>query len=380
MKTFLKALPRHIKVQLWLLLAFPVNLLLLLLADCFPAFIEEIYAEKIRPVCLKVIGFLPGLLPFSLAEVLILFAVLGAAVWLVFFILRVKRRGEKLSLLLFDVLTRLLSLTLCGILLFNLLYGLCYYRKNTCVYSLDIHIDYEDEDIAHIASYMTLQLNEARKKAGLNEKEPYSFRLSYEELAEGCREAYRLLGERYPVYAGDYGNPKPVALSVPWTYTYVMGMYFPFTGEANYNTNIPSVELSHTVLHEMAHQRGIAAEDEANYAAFLAGLYATDTRIAYSALFESWSLVMSTLHRRNGNLYQSVLSLADEGVLSDLAYVDAFWASYSGSLASFSDDVNRVYLESNGVKFGTASYSLSVQYILDYYVNNDLREYVVINE
>ena len=379
----IRSLPKHVKVQLWLLLALPANLLLLLLARLFPHTVETVYCRTLRPAFMGAFSRLIGLLPFSLAEVLILSAVIGGVVLLTFAVIgivRAVRRREAVALKLIDWSSRLLAILLCGVLLFTLLYGLCYYRENTAIGAGRYHLAYSAEDIAHVALYMTNDLNETRRETGLAEDEPYSFRLTPAELSDACREAYRALAADFPVYGGDYGDPKPVALSVPWTYTYVMGMYFPFTGEANYNTNIPSVELPHTILHEMAHQRGIAAEDEANFAAFLAGRYASDARVKYSALFESWLYVMSTLKRADKQAYETVLSFACAGVKADLQMTDAFWESYDTPLASFSDDVNRLYLESNGVEFGTASYSLSVQYILDYYVNTYLMEYIVLNE
>ena len=371
------------KVWLCLLLTFPVNLLLVLLAKAFPATVERVYANGFRPAVMGAVSRVTGVLPFSLAEVLILAAVLCGLllhILAVIAIVRTVRRKESVLRRLADWLVRILAVFFCGVLVFNLTYGLCYYRENTGVKICKYHIAYTETDIVNIAAYMTNDLNNVRRKAGLDDREPCSFTLTVKELSDACRQAYASLAEDYPVYGGDYGSPKPVMLSKPWTYTYVMGMYFPFTGEANYNTNIPSVELPHTVLHEMAHQRGIAAEDEANFAAFLAGRYCEDKRVGYSALFESWCYVMNSLRRADEGMYHAVLDLACEGVKADMQHTEVFWESYDSPLAAFSDDVNRVYLESNGVEFGTASYSLSVQYILDYYVNTYLMDHIVFNE
>jgi hypothetical protein len=55
-------------------------------------------------------------------------------------------------------------------------------------------------------------------------------------------------------------RPKPIFFSkVMSRYNYT-GFYFPFTGEANVNTDIASCMIPATAAHEMAHQRGIASE------------------------------------------------------------------------------------------------------------------------
>lgn len=377
--TFLKELPKHVKVQLWILLVLPFNFLLVFLADFFPDIVENIYSNGFFPNAVRALSLITGALPFSLAEVIVITAVIFAVVVLVLWIrkivLTVKEKGRVWTLVT-DYVTRTLAVLFCGIFLFNVLYGFSYYRINTTGYVYDKYIKYTDEDIAWVASYLADDLNKAREALNIKDDEPYILPYSYSEIAQVAMDAYAKLGETYPVYSGTYGAPKPVALSKPWTYTFVMGMYFPFTGEANYNTNVPDAELLHTVLHEMAHQRGIAAEDEANFAAFLATVSSEDPHVRYSGFFESFIAVTYSLEYRKPELYGKLMELVNDGVKKDLEAVDSFWAGYSTPLAEISNDINNAYLESNGQEMGVASYSLSTQYILDYYVNTYLSDYI----
>ena len=84
---------------------------------------------------------------------------------------------------------------------------------------------------------------------------------------------YEAISEVYPVLSITPRNAKGVIASHLWSYTWITGMYFPFYVEANVNTDAPQMSLPNTILHELAHTIGIAREDEANFAAFIAGIH-----------------------------------------------------------------------------------------------------------
>ncbi len=94
---------------------------------------------------------------------------------------------------------------------------------------------------------------------------PYSF----SEMADKLNEAFEAFAEKQSFITHFKSRPKQVILSEPWTYTHISGVYTFFTGESNININFPEYTIPYTTAHEMAHQRGIAREDEANFVAFL---------------------------------------------------------------------------------------------------------------
>ena len=73
--------------RVWLLLLFPVGLLLYQLAIWFPDFAEW-YARNPYRWLSKAVNFLTGLFPFSLAEILLYLLLCGILVWLVVGIVR----------------------------------------------------------------------------------------------------------------------------------------------------------------------------------------------------------------------------------------------------------------------------------------------------
>ena len=104
----------------------------------------------------------------------------------------------------------------------------------------------------------------------------------YDKLSQKLLEAYEKVCDEHDFVSRFPSIVKPVMLSEPWTYTHIAGVYTYFTGEANINTNFPDYTIPYTAAHEMAHQRGIAREDEANFVAFLVCAASDDPYIRYS--------------------------------------------------------------------------------------------------
>ena len=105
----------------------------------------------------------------------------------------------------------------------------------------------------------------ARDDAGL-------FAVSRDEIFARSQGIYDAVGETFPFLSGDYPGPKRVFFSKIMSYIDFTGFYFPFTGESNLNVDSPACMLPSTIAHELAHQRNIAPEQEANFVAVLAAL------------------------------------------------------------------------------------------------------------
>lgn len=76
---------------------------------------------------------------------------------------------------------------------------------------------------------------------------------------------YTGLYEQYPFLDTPIRTPKRMLFSELMSITGFTGVYFPFTSETNLNINAPACLLPSTIAHELAHQKNIAAEQEANF-------------------------------------------------------------------------------------------------------------------
>ena len=91
----------------------------------------------------------------------------------------------------------------------------------------------------------------------------------YSQMNDKLIDAYDKACDKYDFLQRLDSKLKPVMLSELMSYTHITGVYSFFTGEANINVAFPDYTIPYTAAHELAHQRGIAREDEANFVAFL---------------------------------------------------------------------------------------------------------------
>lgn len=191
---------------------------------------------------------------------------------------------------------------------------------------------------------------------------------SQAEMNEKLLEAYDRFCEKEDFLHTFRSRIKPVMLSEPMSYTHITGVYTFFTGEANINVNFPDYTIPYTAAHELAHQRGIAREDEANFIAFLVCLESEDPYLRYSALLNVYEYVASALYSADASLYrQSYERLPVQMRAERTAYAHFFEKYRENVAATVSQATNDLYLQSQGAKEGTKSYGMVVDLAVAYY-------------
>ena len=109
------------------------------------------------------------------------------------------------------------------------------------------------------------------------------FAVSRDEILARGPEVYENVVREYPFLALEGQTAaKPIFFSRLQSRLGFTGVYFPFTGEANVNVDAPVCLLPATVAHEMAHQRMVASEQEANFVGILAAVTSGDPVYQYS--------------------------------------------------------------------------------------------------
>jgi hypothetical protein len=355
--------------RIYLLVLIPISLVLTYAAKESSYFAEQIFARHIYKWISQIISAVTGLVPFSIAEILVVVfpvAVLVITLWFIVKMLADKNnRTERLLKGILNVLC------VGSIILFSytILGGLNYYRNTFSSYSkLEIQ-DSSIEELYSLTQSLALQADDLRAQVPCTDEDGV-FKLSENSyrLAKDANEAYRLLAEDYPVLSGFYGSPKPVILSGLMSTTEITGIFFPFTMEANVNVDIPDYSIPSTMLHELAHLRGFMREDEANFLAYLAGMKSDNVEFRYSSTMLALVIAGNALYEQNPDMYFEIRDLYSEGVLKDIRANSAYWQKYEDTVIStVSNKINDTYLKANAQADGVKSYGRMLDLLLAKY-------------
>ena len=165
-------------------------------------------------------------------------------------------------------------------------------------------------------------------------------------------------------FAAARGPAKPIFASRLMSKLGVAGFYAPWTGEANYNAEIPPFQLPLTIAHEKAHQRGIASEDEANFFGFLACGSTDDPYARYAGYLFAQRQLLNELIQIDPPAARTIIALRCKGVQSDVIYSKVFWRILGGRAQSLGHTINDAYLKANRVQGGALSYQMSARLLI----------------
>lgn len=314
------------------------------------------------------LAFPTSIFPFSLAEALIILSPLLIA-GLIYLIVR----ASKISCArLIRFTSGFLSCATLVNAVFVFGYGTGYYGT-----TIDKKMGLEKNTVSAYELYMTgLKLAHGAK----NELENINFTASGDsympythfEMNKKLNAAYSIACEKYPFLQKFYSNTKPVMLSEKMTYTHLSGVYSFFTGEANVNVNYPDYIVATSAAHEMAHQRGIAREDEANFVAFLVCINSDDPYLRYSGYVDVLLSVLNSLSSADESYYLRLYAAVPDEIKAEYAAYSAFFKKYSESKAAeATDKINDAYIENHGQPAGLRSYGLVVDLAVAYYKAQD---------
>lgn len=226
--------------------------------------------------------------------------------------------------------------------------------------------DVSPEELRVTAEYLAAEINKYTDELAVDADGSTVMPYGYDTLSEKLLAAYDKVCDEHAFVSRFPSRVKPVILSEPWTYTHIAGVYTYFTGEANINVNFPDYTIPYTAAHEMAHQRGIAREDEANFVAFLVCAASDDAYIRYSGYLNLYEYVSSALYRADKEAYAEVRAELAPVARQEMAAYSKFFDKYRENVAaSVTETVNNGYLTIQGTP-GTKSYGMVVDLAVAY--------------
>ena len=324
-----------------------------------PDIVERVFARGLYPLLGGRLGCLARLVPISLGECFV-FALLG---WLAVALWRLARASERRPRLL-RLARRALPMAGTMYLAFLLLWGLNYQRQP---FGVSAGLDLRPSSLDELAALGTVLVDEANQaREGLPEDGAGVMRLADGRLPALMRTeaGFRPAASLHPVLAGCPSRPKPLFTSTVFSWLGVTGIYLPFTGEPNVNMTLPDPELPFGAAHEMAHQRGFAREDEANYLGYLACRLHPDPDFRYSGRLAASVYAVNALAAVDRKAGERLEARRSPGVRRDLAALAAWAERYRGLAERVSQRVNDAYLRSQGETQGVRSYGRVVDLLL----------------
>lgn len=323
--------------------------------------LEKYYSSTINKTIIQYISQITGVFSFSLAEIIFVGHVISLPIILVFLIYKLIKGN--FFLYLFKILNYLCILYI----MFMAMWGFNYNRISIGT-MLDLQVQPASiEELYRLNQAIIEKANTLREEVEENLDGIMHLQEGHKDVFLRADQGYESLGKTLKVLSGNYGKPKPIALSNLMLYTGISGIYFPFTAEANVNVDIPHMILPATTLHEMAHQRGFASEDEANYIAYLTASAHPDVDFQYSGTVLALIHSMNALYAQDAKLATTLRSTYSEGLNRDFKYYSAFWKAYEGKANETSNKINNTYLKSNGQKDGIKSYGKMVDLLLAHF-------------
>ncbi len=173
--------------------------------------------------------------------------------------------------------------------------------------------------------------------------------------------------DTFPALRMDDVTPKAFANSLAMTAMDFTGFYFPYTGEANLNMDCPAAFLPATAIHEMAHQRQIASEQECNFVAIAVSAMSDDPAYRYSGLLMGYVHLANALYGADREAYRGIAATLPDAVRADLRANNEYWDAHHTGFTDASQKVYDSFIKSNGDPNGVRSYGMVVDMLLAYY-------------
>lgn len=336
----------------------------------FPAFVESYYSTFFYKIFTMINLSITTKVPFSLAEILVYATAIYAVILIVMTSVKVAKSKkfrlktffEKLSLIVFSASLILFLYTISCVP--------NYYRYEFSHYSGIVAEKTSEENLELLLNELVENANLQREKIEtVNENGVAIYNISFAEMSDRCNKSYENLILEKPEYKeilelSTKAKAKSVLSSVLMSYAKIAGIYFPYTAEANINTNLVDTDIPATICHEFAHISGFMREDEANFISYLATRASDDSFVSYSGTLMALTHTSNAYYKINPEKHAEIMSKLSNDVKADRLADYENYKKYDTSFGDFSNKVNDTYLRINNHSDGVKSYGKMVDLLI----------------
>lgn len=345
--------------KLYIALALIPQLFIIKILTYFPEFIETYYSNGLYQWLSKLFRLILGWLPFSFGDIFYFFAIIYIIRW---FFKNRWRIVKDLKGWLIDMFSAVSVIYFA----FHFLWALNYYRQPLHK-NLGLQADYDTEELVLVTKKLINKSNELHRTIADNDSLKIIMPFSKNDILEMTPIGYQNLQKDYPHLAYSPSSLKKSLFSLPLTYMGFSGYLNPLTNEAHIDKLIPAYKFPTTVSHEIAHQLGYAAENEANFIGAIAAISHNDIYFKYSGYTFALRHCLFEVYKRDQDLYFDLIETLNKGIIKNYQEVQLFWDSYQNPLEPLFKKTYDSFLIANNQKGGMQSYSYVVALLVNYF-------------
>ncbi|OCX53770.1 hypothetical protein BEL04_05645 [Mucilaginibacter sp. PPCGB 2223] len=342
-----------------------ILIIILSVITWFPGFIEYFYSQGLYLFICHILHPVFNIFPFSIGDVFYV----GLIIYCICALVRIirylfKKRWQQLAQLLLGLVIVVQVIYAA----FYLFWGLNYFRPSAAERLNLQDTSYTLTDVKAVAQMLIDSMNAS--KAALKSVDTLQ---SNREIYNTAASAVADMSGRSKNFPAIHPGVKSSLLSWLLNYLETSGYYDPFTSEAQINYQMPVFLKPFVACHEMSHQMGFGAEDEADFAGYVTGISSRDRFLRYSAYFEGTAEFMHAIYRRDTVMFKELKTHISKPVLADFKKERLYWKSFEGKAGSLSGIFYDHFLKANNQPHGIKTYNRMIRLCMAWYRKKDRR-------
>lgn len=313
----------------------------------------EFFASTISRYWIAFFGTMFSGWSFSVYELFLILAIVGAIAFVVFMIIfLVRRRFRQLLSMTLAVAIAVMSF----LNIYTLSASFAYNRDPlpSYVYTEYSSEDFSVEDATALATLLVSKANDAYLQTQHDSDGNIVYPYAFAEISNLLSKEYERLDDDY--FSSYTPSGKRIANKWLMSQLHITGVFFAPFGEANVNGYENSLYLPVTLAHEMAHGKGVMREYQAELVAFYICLTSDNPYLQYGALAQMAYKSLNLLYKYPDSLsvYNELYEQLNEGIKQELSNYSEFYAQFT-LLEDVGNFFNDIYLKLQK-QSGTSSY------------------------
>ncbi len=352
-------LKKTFQYQFAAIVALAAIIFLLTVLSRYPLLIERYFSEGLYPFICRLLHPLLNFFPFSIGDLLYI-AVICFFIYALYCLTRLLFKKQFYNALVLAL--RLIIRIQAAFIVFYFFWGLNYFRMPAAVRLNLRDTSYTTANLKAVTATLIDSANAIRATIT-----PADLSQSNGAIYQTAVQAIKKLSNQSVQYRTYSPDIKPSLLTIFLNYMGTSGYYNPFTGEAQINYEMPVVGRPVVACHEMSHQMGFAAEDEADFVGFVAGTGSHDRLLRYSAYRLAVGEFMQALYYSDSLANKELKRKISAAVLNDFKAERTYWAFYEGRANILSSVFFDKFLKANNQPHGLNTYNRMVLLVMALY-------------